>query len=98
MAKQTLTVQLMHANARIAELEAQLAESSAPCALPQGYDSRPFGYTGQLYVESQMRRIAGLPLGSAPKVIAPRTLPAHFVAAREAAIRLGKVVRVEASV
>jgi len=32
----------------------------------------------------------------APKVIAPRTLPAHFVAAREAAMRLGRSVKVEA--
>lgn len=30
MAKQTLTVQLMHANARIAELETQLAAAKAP--------------------------------------------------------------------
>ena len=36
------------------------------------------------------------PQASAPKVIAPRALPAHFVAAREAAMRLGKCVRVEA--
>ena len=41
MAKQTLTVQLMHANARIAELEAKLAEAhdralrTAVKALPQ---------------------------------------------------------------
>jgi hypothetical protein len=39
---------------------------------------------------------AGLP---APKTIAPRAprpLPAHFVAAREAAMRLGKCVKVSA--
>jgi len=40
------------------------------------------------------------PTPNAPKTIAPRAprpLPAHFVAAREAAMRLGKCVRVETS-
>ena len=57
--RQTLTVQLMHATARIAELEAQLAQRQPPVA------TRP-----------------------------PRELPAHFVAAREAAIRMGRSVLV----
>ncbi len=35
MAKQTLTVQLMHANARIAELEAKLAEAQTRACRPQ---------------------------------------------------------------
>lgn len=35
MAKRTLTVQLMHANARIAELEAKLAEAQTRVCRPQ---------------------------------------------------------------
>ena len=56
--RQTLTVQLMHATARIAELEAQLAQRQPAVTRP------------------------------------PRELPAHFVAAREAAIRMGRSVQV----
>lgn len=33
---------------------------------------------------------------STPKTIAPRALPAHFAAAREAAMRLGRSVKVSA--
>lgn len=33
---------------------------------------------------------------TAPKNVAPRTLPAHFVAAREMAMRTGKCIRVQA--
>jgi hypothetical protein len=73
MAKQTLTVQLMHANAEIAELRAQVLDLEALLNAPKS----------TAYV--------------APKSIAPRALPAHFVAAREAAMRLGRSVRVAQS-
>lgn len=41
MAKQTLTVQLMHAQARIVELEAQLAAAQRPVAQPLSTKPQP---------------------------------------------------------
>jgi hypothetical protein len=63
---QTLTVQIMHARARIAELEALLAAQSAK-------DS-----------------------GLVPSTKRPHQIPAHFAAARETAMRLGRSISVTA--
>lgn len=82
---QTLTVQLMHARTRIAELEAQLDDEKAKHAVCMD----DFMEVNAAYVV----------LRHATKSIAPRAkheLPEHFVAAREAAMRLGRSVSVTA--
>ena len=66
---QTLTVQLMHARARITELEAQLISERAKHVVPNTERSAPR---------------------------AKHELPAHFAAAREAAMRMGRAVAVTA--
>lgn len=124
MARQpTLTVQLMHANARIAQLEEQLKQDAvlrwgvvagkyegdgerntkyANCFATQAEaEDAAIEYgAGYHFVEVYpfiQRSAAAQPQAPAPKTIAPRTLPAHFAAAREAAMRLGKCVRVAQS-
>lgn len=92
MAKQTLTVQLMHANQRIAALEAMVlsideirSEQSARIA---ALEAQRATFSDALARER-----------AAPRVIAPRparVLPAHMVAARELAMRTGCVVKVQA--
>lgn len=87
MAKQTLTVQLMHANAEIAELRAKLSLAKREVEM--------FARTAH----DAIARNDGIdPVTGAPKTIAPRKpLPAHFAAAREMAMRSGKCVRVAAA-
>lgn len=68
--------------ARVAQLEHEAQE--ATCA---GDDTGPVAGPGDVLAKPVVR---------ADWPTAPRKLPAHFVAAREAAMRLGRVVRVGA--
>ena len=89
MAKQTLTVQLMHANQRIAALEAMVlsideirSEQSLRISVLEG--------------ELALRPRTPAPAKRVTYTPAPRVLPAHMVAARELAMRTGCVVKVQA--
>lgn len=82
MTEQTLTVQLMHANARIAELRKFIDDSGH-------LQQELYAQIASLQADLDYARMCAQPVATTK-----RSLPAHFVAAREAAMRLGKCVKV----
>lgn len=82
----------MNARSTKAELLAHIASLEA--------EVRAAGLMLQaLRLELSIARVSPPPAPHAPKVVPPRAphaLPAHFIAAREAAMRLGRSVRVSA--
>jgi hypothetical protein len=86
MARQTLTVQLMHAQAEITRLSEELAQAHADLA--------------EVREDAKQMRIAldssfTLPAPT-PYVPARRELPLHFQRARELAMRTGRSVKASA--
>lgn len=88
----TLTVQLMHARTRIAELEALLDDEKAKHAICMD----DFMEVNAAYVVLRHQTQSAKDSGLAPSPKRPHQIPAHFAAAREAAMRLGRSVSVTA--
>lgn len=115
--KPTLTVQLMHAQMRITQLEAQLKQDAvlrwgvvagkldgdgerntkyADCFATQAEAEDAAIANGAGYHFVEVYPFIQRAERPAPRVQTQRALPAHFIAAREAAMRMGKAVRVQA--